>query len=87
MALKKSRWMLSWNCGLQIVGLAKEQEHCSFNKRHTNLPSEMDRQDNALSRRVVCDDILKKREPDLAYLDAGRFNVTQMCRDAVMKLK
>ena len=41
--------------------------------------------DNALGRRVVCDDVLEKWEPELAYLDAGRFNVTQMYRDAVMK--
>jgi len=41
--------------------------------------------DNALGRRVVCDDVLEKWEPELAYLDGGRFNVTQMYRDAVMK--
>lgn len=39
--------------------------------------------DNALGRRVVCDDVLEKWEPELAYLDGGRFNVTQMYRDAV----
>ncbi len=43
--------------------------------------------DNALGRRVVCDDVLEKWEPELAYLDNGRFNVTQMYRDAVMKQK
>jgi hypothetical protein len=43
--------------------------------------------DNALGRRVVCGDVLEKWEPELAYLDGGRFNVTQMYRDAVMKLK
>ncbi len=43
--------------------------------------------DDALGRRVVCDDVLKKWEPELAYLDSGRFNVTQMYKDAVTKLK
>ncbi len=43
--------------------------------------------DNALGRRVVCDDVLKKWEPELAYLEAGRFNVTQIYRDAVKKHK
>ena len=43
--------------------------------------------DNALGRRVVCDDVLEKWEPELAYLDNGRFNVTQMYRDAVMEQK
>ncbi len=43
--------------------------------------------DNALGRRVVCDDVLEKWEPELAYLDGGRFNVTKMYRDAVMKQK
>ena len=41
--------------------------------------------DNALGRRVVCDDVLKKWEPELAYLDGGRFSVTQLYRDATMK--
>ncbi len=41
--------------------------------------------DNALGRRVVCDDVLKKWEPELAYLNGGRFSVTQLYRDAVMK--
>lgn len=41
--------------------------------------------DNALGRRVVCDDVLKKWEPELAYLDGGHFSVTQLYRDAVMK--
>ena len=39
--------------------------------------------DNALGRRVVCDEVLKKWEPELAYLEASRFNVTQIYRDAV----
>ena len=43
--------------------------------------------DNALGRRVVCDDVLEKWEPELAYLDAGRFNVTQIYSDAVTKQK
>ena len=43
--------------------------------------------DNALGRRVVCDGVLEKWEPELAYLDNGRFNVRQMYRDAVKKLK
>ena len=41
--------------------------------------------DNALGRRVVCDNVLNKWEAELAYLDSGRFNVTQMYRDAVEK--
>lgn len=41
--------------------------------------------DDALGRRVVCDNVLKKWEPELAYLDVGRFNVTQLYQDAVMK--
>ena len=43
--------------------------------------------DDALGRRVVCDDVLKKWEPELAYIDNDRFNVTQMYRDAVVKLQ
>ena len=41
--------------------------------------------DDALGRRVVCDNVLKKWEPELAYLDVGRFNVTKLYQDAVMK--
>ena len=41
--------------------------------------------DDALGRRVVCDNVLKKWEPELAYLDVGRFNVTQLYQDAVLK--
>ena len=41
--------------------------------------------DNALGRRVVCDDVLKKWEPELSYLDGGRFNVSQLYRNAVLK--
>ena len=41
--------------------------------------------DDALGRRVVCDDVLKKWEPELAYLDDGRLNVTQLYQDAVEK--
>ena len=43
--------------------------------------------DNALGRRVVCDNVLKKWESELAYLDSGHFNVTQVYRDAVVKHK
>jgi len=41
--------------------------------------------DDALGRRVVCDNVLKKWEPELAYLDGGYFNVTQLYHDAVIK--
>ena len=41
--------------------------------------------EDALGRRIVCDDVLNKWEPELAYLDSGRFNVTQLYRDAVIK--
>jgi hypothetical protein len=41
--------------------------------------------DDALGRRVVCDDVLKKWEPELAYLDGGHLNVTQLYHDAVEK--
>jgi hypothetical protein len=41
--------------------------------------------DDALGRRVVCDDVLKKWEPELAYLDGGHLNVTQLYQDAVEK--
>lgn len=41
--------------------------------------------DDALGRRIVCDDVLKMWEPELAYLDSGRFSVTQLYQDAVMK--
>lgn len=43
--------------------------------------------DNALGRRVVCDDVLKKWEPELSYLNGGHFNVSQLYRNAVMKSK
>lgn len=40
---------------------------------------------DALGRRVVCDDALEKWERELAYLDGGGFSVTQLYRDAVSK--
>jgi len=41
--------------------------------------------DDALGRRVVCDNALKKWELELAYLDGGHFNVTKLYRNAVIK--
>ena len=43
--------------------------------------------DDGLGRRVVCDNVLKKWESELAYLDGGRFNVTQLYHDAVVEQK
>eukprot|EP00956_Cyclotella_meneghiniana_P003375 scaffold4078_cov25-Cyclotella_meneghiniana.AAC.3 len=40
---------------------------------------------NALGRRVVCNHVLEKWDSELAYLDGGRFNLTQLYQDAVMK--
>ena len=40
---------------------------------------------NALGRRVVCDNVLEKWDSELAYLDDGYFNLTQLYQDAVMK--
>ena len=41
--------------------------------------------DDALGRRVVCDDALEKWERELAYLDGGSFSVIQLYRDAALK--
>jgi hypothetical protein len=41
--------------------------------------------DSALGRRVLCPIVLERWEPELAYLDGGTFNVTQLYQDAVMK--
>jgi len=41
--------------------------------------------DSALGRRVLCPNVLERWEPELAYLDGGTFNVTQLYQDAVMK--
>ena len=41
--------------------------------------------DDALGRRVVCDDALEKWEMELAYLDDGNFSVTELYRDAVRR--
>ena len=43
--------------------------------------------DDGLGRRVVCDNVLKKWESELAYLGCGRFNVTQLYHDAVVEQK
>eukprot|EP00985_Skeletonema_marinoi_P021692 scaffold13419_cov203-Skeletonema_marinoi.AAC.2 len=43
--------------------------------------------DDGLGRRVVCDNVLKKWESELAYLGGGRFNVTQLYHDAVVEQK
>ena len=40
--------------------------------------------DAALGRRVLCPDVLERWEPELAYLDGGTFNITQLYQDAVM---
>ena len=41
--------------------------------------------DAVLGRRVVCDGALEKWEMELAYLDDGRFSVTELYRDAVKR--
>lgn len=40
---------------------------------------------SALGKRVLCDNALKKVEPELAYLSGGRFNVTAVYYDAVKR--
>ena len=40
--------------------------------------------DAALGRRVLCPAVLERWEPELAYLDGGTFNITQLYQDAVM---
>ncbi len=39
--------------------------------------------DAALGRRVICPDVLERWEPELAYLDGGTFNITQLYQDAL----
>jgi len=71
------------NLLLIVVLLLMKRKSLEHHRRLTYALSA--ESDDALGRRVVCDNVLKKWEPELAYLDGGYFNVTQLYHNAVMK--